>query len=44
MGRSFGVGSLELFTHNLKSIQFSNEFVPAGAPTSTPGEPGKSQT
>ncbi|KAJ7137762.1 hypothetical protein C8R44DRAFT_838071 [Mycena epipterygia] len=38
MGRSFGVGALELFTHHLDDIEFSNKFIPVGAPKNTAGE------
>lgn len=39
MGRSFGVGSIELFMHNLKSIKFSSSYVPLDAPQSEAGQP-----
>ncbi|THH14000.1 hypothetical protein EW146_g6283 [Bondarzewia mesenterica] len=38
MGRAFGVGSVELFTHNLRDVNFSDSFVPLGAPDSTQGQ------
>ncbi|KAF9554313.1 FAD-binding domain-containing protein [Agrocybe pediades] len=38
LGRSGGVGALEVFTHNLQNITFFNSFVPEGAPQNTPGE------
>ncbi|PCH42465.1 FAD-binding domain-containing protein [Wolfiporia cocos MD-104 SS10] len=30
MGRDFGVGSVEIFTHYLKGINFTNDFTPSG--------------
>lgn len=41
LGRAFGVGSVELFTHNMKQINFTDSFVPANAPPSTPGQYGE---
>ncbi|KAF9553219.1 FAD-binding domain-containing protein [Agrocybe pediades] len=38
LGRSGGVGALEVFTHNLNNLTFFNKFVPEGAPRNTPGE------
>ncbi|KAF4613051.1 hypothetical protein D9613_010701 [Agrocybe pediades] len=38
MGRSMGVGALEVFTHNLQKIEFTDHFVPEGAPPQTQGE------
>ncbi|KAJ7170771.1 hypothetical protein C8R43DRAFT_1059439 [Mycena crocata] len=38
MGRSFGVGALELFTHNFGDIKFTDNFIPVGAPKSATGE------
>ncbi|THU85198.1 FAD-binding domain-containing protein [Dendrothele bispora CBS 962.96] len=40
LGRPFGVGSVELFVGNLKSYNFSDSFVPEGAPEDTPGQSG----
>ena len=41
MGRSLGVGALEIFTHNLQDLQFFDNFVPTGAPRGTHGQFGK---
>ncbi|KAH7887276.1 hypothetical protein F5I97DRAFT_1925727 [Phlebopus sp. FC_14] len=38
MGRAFGVGSLELHTLNLKDMNFSDTFIPAGAPNNISGQ------
>ncbi|KAJ7110781.1 hypothetical protein C8R43DRAFT_1113617, partial [Mycena crocata] len=38
MGRSFGVGALELFTHNFGDINFEDSFIPVGAPKHTKGQ------
>ncbi|KIJ64540.1 hypothetical protein HYDPIDRAFT_111875 [Hydnomerulius pinastri MD-312] len=38
MGRAFGVGSLELHTYFLNSTNFTDNFVPTGAPDDTPGQ------
>ncbi|KAJ7691113.1 hypothetical protein B0H17DRAFT_982724 [Mycena rosella] len=38
MGRAFGVGALELFMHNFDTMQFSDNFIPVGAPKNTPGQ------
>ncbi|KAI0088618.1 hypothetical protein BDY19DRAFT_175233 [Irpex rosettiformis] len=38
LGRSFGMGSVELFTHNMKKIQFFDSFVPEKAPRGTPAQ------
>ncbi|KAF8904749.1 hypothetical protein CPB84DRAFT_1772742 [Gymnopilus junonius] len=35
MGRSLGVGALEVFTHNLQDLEFFDNFVPTGAPRGT---------
>ncbi|KAJ7610291.1 hypothetical protein DFH06DRAFT_1346069 [Mycena polygramma] len=40
MGRSFGVGAVELFTHYFKDIQFWDHFVPVGAPENATGQYG----
>ncbi|TFY70738.1 hypothetical protein EVG20_g2280 [Dentipellis fragilis] len=37
LGRPFGVGSVELFTHNMQGSNFTDSFVPKGAPHGTPG-------
>ncbi|PPR06056.1 hypothetical protein CVT24_004691 [Panaeolus cyanescens] len=37
LGRSFGQQSIMLWTHNMQGIQFSNNFVPKGAPSGTKG-------
>lgn len=41
MGRSFGVGALELFMNSMRGIVFDDSFVPVGAPSMTAGQPGK---
>jgi hypothetical protein len=40
LGRMFGVGSVELFMHNLQNETFDEEFVPEGAPAGTPTDTG----
>lgn len=40
LGRGFGVGSVELFTHNLNSVEFSDQFKPDGSPSHMSGEHG----
>ncbi|THU86839.1 FAD-binding domain-containing protein [Dendrothele bispora CBS 962.96] len=39
IGRTFGVGALELFTHNLKNLTIHESFVPSGAPEGTEAVP-----
>jgi len=39
LGRSAGQGSIMLWTHNLQDIDFSDNFVPKGAPHGTQGAP-----
>ncbi|KAF5350794.1 hypothetical protein D9758_010350 [Tetrapyrgos nigripes] len=39
IGRPFGVGALEIFTHNLKNLTIHDSFVPKGAPEGTEGIP-----
>jgi hypothetical protein len=41
LGRAFGVGSVELFVHHMKQVNFTDSFVPANAPKSTPGQFGE---
>lgn len=42
LGRSAGVGALEVFTHNLQNIAFHTDYIPEGAPRNTRGEFGES--
>jgi FAD/FMN-containing dehydrogenase len=39
IGRAFGVGALEVYTHNLKNLTIHDSFVPTGAPEGTQGIP-----
>ncbi|THH17462.1 hypothetical protein EW146_g3347 [Bondarzewia mesenterica] len=38
LGRAFGVGSVELFMHNMRGVNFSDNFVYLGAPNSAEGQ------
>lgn len=39
LGRSFGESSIEIWTHNMQDVEFSDSFVPQGAPNGTAGIP-----
>ncbi|KAF5343922.1 hypothetical protein D9758_012128 [Tetrapyrgos nigripes] len=39
IGRPFGVGALEIYTHNLKDLTVHDSFIPRGAPPGTTGVP-----
>jgi hypothetical protein len=39
IGRPFGVGALEIFTHNLKNLTIHDSFIPSGASEGTQGVP-----
>ena len=42
IGRAFGIGAVELYTHNFQGIEFSDSFVPQGAPADIVGQDGTS--